>query len=107
MKKYYTVPEVGRILGRTGNTVRLWITDGRLPAVKFQGRFLVEARIINSLLKAGYKPANPETCFPGACECEQVDDLDENQDDQVDDEDEEDPDDELGNAGNDDDEVEP
>ena len=43
-----TVEDVGKFFGRTGQTVRRWIRDGRLDAYHFQGR---EYRITESAIE--------------------------------------------------------
>ena len=71
MKTYYTIPEVAQIFGRTPNTVRLWVNERRLAAVKFRGRFIIHRSVIDNILKTGLRPADPKTCFPGACDTAQ------------------------------------
>jgi excisionase family DNA binding protein len=38
-KDRYTVPEVSALTGRVEGTVRRWIREGRLPALRIQSRY--------------------------------------------------------------------
>lgn len=41
----YTIPEASKALNVSAKTIRRWITSGKLPAVKVQGRYGEEYRI--------------------------------------------------------------
>lgn len=49
--KYYTLPEVAKMLGVTLRTAYTWRDSGKIECVKRGGRYLVAEEAIKSLLK--------------------------------------------------------
>jgi excisionase family DNA binding protein len=68
-KDYYTVDELARLTGRTAYTVRRWITEGRLQAIRVEGtgprgRLLVPGSQLGQLLPQGLGSEIPTTATP-------------------------------------------
>ena len=48
---YYTVREIAKATHRSEDTVRRWIADGRLKAVRVVGGYLIEQKAFRAFLK--------------------------------------------------------
>jgi excisionase family DNA binding protein len=65
-KDHYTVEEVARLTGRSAYTIRRWITEQRLKAIRVsgtgpRGRLLVPRAELEVLIAAGLGDDIPET----------------------------------------------
>jgi excisionase family DNA binding protein len=50
--RFYSVPQVARILGTAPVTLYRAIRDGEFPAVRIRGRLIVPARAIDAMIDA-------------------------------------------------------
>ena len=73
-KPYYTVQEVAVLVARSGYTIRRWIAEGRIKAIRVEGtgprgRLLVPRNQLDALVSTGIGAAVPDAA-PGFQEME-------------------------------------
>lgn len=51
-RRFYSVPEIARMLGMSKMTVYRAIAAGEFPAVKIRGRLIVPARALDEMIEA-------------------------------------------------------
>ena len=71
-KDNYVVEEIATLTGRSEYTVRRWISEGRLKAIRVseggpRGRLLVPRAELERLISAGKGENIPEVSLDGAC----------------------------------------
>lgn len=60
-ESFLTVADVAELLKLNQQTVRNWIDQGSLPAVRVGRRVRIKRSDLDQILAAGYQPGNPPT----------------------------------------------
>lgn len=55
LPRTYTVAQVGQILHRTEQTVRRMIKDGKIPAIRVGGGFIITQETVDKILSGEIK----------------------------------------------------
>jgi excisionase family DNA binding protein len=63
-ESFLTVAEVAELLKLNQQTVRNWIDQGSLPAVRVGRRVRIKRSDLDQILEAGYQPGNPPAPRP-------------------------------------------